>query len=135
MTPRLERGIVRVATIVLTLASSWLLAQLAPDLPGRSRWLLPIKALGVATALNIGLFFAPDARRWWRLLVAALMLPAALIFAGLAGETVTKIVRGRPLHLAGAITSVGGTLLYAWAFWLLARPAGGFRRLTSFIHR
>jgi hypothetical protein len=131
----LSTTIVRVAATVVTVALALLLVQLAPDATGGALWWLLLKAFAVTAALNAALFWAPAARGWWRLVAAALMLPAALILAGLAGETIMKIVRGRPLYLPGAITAVGGTLVYAWAFWLLARRDGGLRRLIAFIRR
>lgn len=98
---------------------------------GRSNWLAgarggPListfaRALAIALPLQAGLLWAPSARGWWRLCAAVLMIPGALLVGSLAGEQVSRLVRGYPPNVAAAITFIGGTAVYAWQFWSLAR--------------
>lgn len=114
----------RLAAILLAVGSAWVLTGLATDPVGEgTRPFLPtfFKGLGVTAVFQVGLFWAPTARGWWRLLAAGLMVPAALIFAGMTGEVLQKILRGFPLHPLLTIVAVTGVAAYGWQFWSLAQ--------------
>lgn len=87
-----------------------------------------LRALAITAVLQVGLFWAPDARGWQRLLAAALMLQSVLLFGGMAGEAVMKVARGYPLRPAAAALSVAALAIYGWQFWSLAQRSGAAER-------
>jgi hypothetical protein len=112
--------------MTLALSGAWLLTQLAyrdrAPADAAAVSLTFLRAIAVTGVLQIGLFWAPGAARsWQRLLAAALMVPSVLLFGGLAGEAVMKVVRGFPLRLDAAAFSVAGLAIYVWQLWSLAR--------------
>jgi hypothetical protein len=128
-----EARVVRAAAIGLALWGAWLLAQLAyrdrPPAEASAVVLTFLRGMAVTGALQIGLFWAPGASRGWqRVLAAALMVPSVLLFGGLAGEAVVKVVRGFPLRLEAAAFSVAGLAVYGWQLWSLARRSWPLHR-------
>jgi hypothetical protein len=120
-----EARFARAAAAVLAVWAAWLLAGLAhrdrAPADASALALTFLRALAVTGPLQIGLWWAPAARGWWRLVAAGLMVPSALLFGGLVGEAVTKVVRGFPLRLDAAACSVSGLAVYGWQLWRLAR--------------
>jgi Co/Zn/Cd efflux system component len=84
--------------------------------------LLVARALTLGALFHAGLFWSTEAHRGWQRLVAAgAMLPSVLILAGMAGEAVTRVVRGYPLNYLTTVTAACGLIVYAAALWFLAR--------------
>lgn len=116
----------RVAAVALAIATALLLAGLvreSPPDPSQPPAFLStlLRALAVTGPLQVGLFWAPSVRGVRRLLAAALMIPSALLFGGLTGEVVMKVVRGFPLRPDATVVSVTGLAIYLWQFWRMAR--------------
>jgi len=131
--PRGHRWLVRAAAVGLAVTAALLLASLVhtgePGSPARMSYAETfLRALAITAVLQVGLFWAPDARGWQRLLAAALMLPSVLLFGGMAGEAVMKVVRGYPLRPAAAALSVAALVIYVWQFWSLAQRSGAAER-------
>jgi hypothetical protein len=120
--PGRARRAVRAAAVVLALVAAWLLAGIAQDDP----WAAPplatlVKALAVTSVLQAGLFWSATAKGIGRLFAGLLMVPTALILAGMIGEAVTRAARGYPLNVLAVAVSLGGEFLYFWQFLSLAR--------------
>ena len=118
----MQRRLLRVAAVLLALATAALLVQLG--LQGTPRLTLVVllaRALTIGVLFQLGLFWAADARGWPLLLALAAMLPSAFIFIGLAGEALVRLTRGYAPNYLVAFTAVCGVLVYAFAFFELAR--------------
>jgi len=110
--------------VALTLASAAWLAGLEVT-PPRSFVRSFMLGLAVTVPLHAGLFWAPSARGWQRLVAAALMVPCTLIYFSFVGQQVMRVVRGYPLGLTSTITFVGGAVVYTWQLVALAWRAWG----------
>jgi hypothetical protein len=118
----MQRRFLRVAAVLLALATAVLLVQLG--LQGTPRLTLVVllaRALTIGALFQLGLFWAADARGWQLLVALAAMLPSAFIFTGLAGEALVRLTRGYATHYLVAFTAVCGVLVYAAAFWWIGR--------------
>jgi hypothetical protein len=114
--------LVRAAALWLAIESALLITGVARSGEQQPPFISTFaRALAIALPLQAGLLWAPSARGWWRLCAAVLMIPGALLVGSLAGEQISRIVRGYPLNVAAAITFIGGAAVYAWQFWSLAR--------------
>jgi hypothetical protein len=111
------RSMLRAAALVLALATAIMLVQVgrAAD-PQPAAVLLVARALTIGALLHAGLFLASEAKRpWYRLAVAAVMLPSALTVVALVGQAISRAVSGTtPLFLSTAI-GVFGVVAYAAA--------------------
>lgn len=93
-----------------------------------------VAQLSVAALLHAGLWWAPSASRGpiaQRLLAVVLMAPSALIFLGMSGEAVTKVLRGHSPHPVWTAITLFGTTVYAWQLFRLAKGAGRLPTRTS----
>ena len=118
----MPRLLFRSAAVVLALATAMLLVQLglqgSPQLP---LLVLIARALTIGALFQVGLFCAAHVRGWPLLVAVGAMLPSALIFIGLAGEAVVRLTRGYATNYLVAFTAVCGVIVYAVAFWCIAR--------------
>ncbi len=118
----MQRRVLRTAAVLLALATAALLVQLG--LNGSPRLTLVVllaRALTIGALFQVGLFWATSARGWQLLVALAAMLPSALIFVGLAGEAVVRLTRGYAPNYLVAFTATCGVIVYAAAFWWMAR--------------
>ena len=118
----MQRRLLRVAAVLLALATAALLLQLGlQGTPRFSLVMLLARALTIGALFQLGLFWAADARGWQLLVAVAAMLPSAFVFVALAGEAVSRVARGYELNSLVAATAVCGVFVYAFAFYELAR--------------
>jgi hypothetical protein len=118
----MQRRLLRLAAVLLALATAALLVQLGlQGTPRLTMVLLLARALTIGALFQLGLFWAADARGWQLLAALAAMLPSALIFIGLAGEALVRLTRGYAPNYLVAFTAVCGVLVYAIAFWWIVR--------------
>jgi hypothetical protein len=118
----MQRRLLRVAAVLLALATAALLVQLGlQGTPRLTFVVLLARALTIGALFQLGLFWAAHARGWQLLVALAAMLPSALIFIGLAGEALVRLTRGYTPNTLVAFTAVCGVLVYAAAFWCIGR--------------
>ncbi len=118
----MQRRLFRSAAVLLALATAALLVQLGlQGTPRLSLVVLLARALTIGAIFQAGLFWAANARGWQRLVALAAMLPSAFIFVALTGEALARVARGYELNYLVAGTAVCGVIVYALAFWWLAR--------------
>lgn len=118
----MQRRLLRVAAVLLALATAALLVQLG--LQGTPRLTLVVllaRALTIGALFQLGLFWAAHARGWQLLVALAAMLPSAFVFIALAGEAVSRVARGYELNYLVAATAVCGVIVYAVAFCWIVR--------------
>ena len=118
----MQRRLFRSAAVLLALATAALLVQLGlQGTPRLSLVVLFARALTIGAIFQAGLFWAANARGWQLLVAVAAMLPSAFIFVALTGEAFARVARGYELNYLVAGTAVCGVIVYALAFWWLAR--------------
>lgn len=119
---RTESRLISVGALALAVGSALLLTELARSVP-TPRALMPTfaKALAVTTVFQLGLLWASHARGRQKWFAALLMIPGLLIFGGMAGEVVSKVIRGYPLRAEVVILAFGGVTLYLWTYWRLLK--------------
>jgi len=118
----MQRRLFRSAAVLLALATAALLVQLGlQGTPRLSLVVLFARALTIGAIFQAGLLWAANARGWQLLVALAAMLPSAFIFVALTGEAFARVARGYELNYLVAGTAVCGVIVYALAFWWLAR--------------